>query len=1331
MQHQQQQSHQNNHGAGAHGGAAAGSGHAHHSHDNDEDEENRVVETDPSGRFERYSKSLGKGAYKEVFLAFDEEEGVEVAWNQLRVDHLRKQEAQRVLSEIKILQSLRNDNIINLYHAWASPAVGHDRSERVCFITELMMSGTLKSYLRKSKGPVRPRVLKSWCRQILLGLHYLHTREPPIIHRDIKCENIFINGNNGQAKIGDLGLAIAKSKDHASSVLGTPEFMAPEFYDEKYDEKVDIYAFGMVVIEIVTKEYPYSECTNQAQIYKKVSNGVKPQAIAKITDDETRSFIEHCIEFDPRLRPSATELLQHPYLRVTDAPSVSQESLSGRTSTTTPPEMSNSMTSNSGNTPIIGAPEMMTAEPGKFVVYPYNHVSQQQQQQQQPQQQHYQQQQAQAQQNHNPSVSISGSHTLFTEIGSDRDSVTSASSTFSPTPTSGLDPSQQLPATVTIEAIERQSDSIVVLRMVYTPVPGSGAPSREIRFPFNLPDDTVTDVVSEMVKESLVEARDEQLVRRRLEERVRGIFMLERGNNSQSAGANAEDRRGSVTQSSPVFNNATPVPFSGPHGNTMPRVRQPSEEPAIVPIQNPTKHASLPRSTQAPPNYQTLAPGPTVQRSHSNVSLSSMGSSTMGEPMQTLPPRDYVPAQPQHYQQQQQPMQVNGSPTLQPRAPAATVSTGQPGSPQQHHRTAAAAPGPGSPQQQHHRIASPPTSAGVAPSALALPRSYSPPTVGPSGAGAQPTKDEEIRRRLQEMSEKQVNSLGGVVRPMGPLPPGMAGVIVGSGVGEGHKGGMGRGEAVDENVLFLMRVDDEVPIVDVNDVMINICRQLDPRRRGDRYALYNCLLASRRFFALAAKRLWSFKVLNTNINDSQKVNFLLEHALGSQPQTTSENGDRSNMSRKHLRLSLYLSSIRKIKYGTFCRDVNNARLAPHFLLPWLTKLDWVDMTKAPAEWIQALLGWLSEPVRRPRHLSLSTSAGEEGRKLMALASHSLRSVELTANLKTDNDELAANMINKLTARGENGPVCALTFNDIRGSVVYEAITRCLVAHGASLRLLSINFREGFVTNFSYLMTERVVRSVTGLTHLRMGVGDQHTGELASALLMACKTTLVDVKLHIGMLVILDSLPMSELNVLKSLELQFDAGAVLTKDIRGGWLESLTSITSLTVFARYFVVDGLVALMEIVNAMTALRELAVCLPEANDRGITRKHLTKLGVPERVRLPLRLSRFRKVHLHWDLSLKCDTSLHIIDLDAILSKGMSFLEEIVVYVNVGQGEPGNHDEALFQELGKALVDEERTLALTYARVWVDANDWCFRFEWRGIDNYLSSKRNKKRFW
>ncbi|KAF9912904.1 Serine/threonine-protein kinase wnk4 [Linnemannia zychae] len=278
------------------------------------------LETDPSNRFQRLNEILGEGAYKHVYRAFDQEEGVEVAWNQLRIDHLTKKEAQKILSEIEILQSIRNEHIINFYASWSTKAP--NGGERIVFVTELMSSGTLKQYLKKTlKGALKPKVLKSWCRQILHGLVYLHTHNPPIIHRDLKCDNIFINGNNGQLKIGDLGLAVVRHRTHVSSVLGTPEFMAPELYDEKYDEKVDIYAFGMCVLEmasvlvVVTKEYPYSECTNQAQIYRKVTKGIKPQSLDHVKDQETYDFINRCLDHDDRTRPSAQELLDSDFLK--------------------------------------------------------------------------------------------------------------------------------------------------------------------------------------------------------------------------------------------------------------------------------------------------------------------------------------------------------------------------------------------------------------------------------------------------------------------------------------------------------------------------------------------------------------------------------------------------------------------------------------------------------------------------------------------------------------------------------------------------------------------------------------------------------------------------------------------------------------------------------------------------------------------------------------------------------------------------------------------------------------------------------------------------------
>ena len=78
-------------------------------------------------------------------------------------------------------------------------------------------------YLKRFKS-VKPKVFCSWCRQILKGLNFLHTRKPIIIHRDLKCDNIFITGPTGSVKIGDLGLATLKSASYAKSVIGNKKF---------------------------------------------------------------------------------------------------------------------------------------------------------------------------------------------------------------------------------------------------------------------------------------------------------------------------------------------------------------------------------------------------------------------------------------------------------------------------------------------------------------------------------------------------------------------------------------------------------------------------------------------------------------------------------------------------------------------------------------------------------------------------------------------------------------------------------------------------------------------------------------------------------------------------------------------------------------------------------------------------------------------------------------------------------------------------------------------------------------------------------------------------
>ncbi|KAL2322767.1 hypothetical protein Fmac_027146 [Flemingia macrophylla] len=282
--------------------------------DASEKDSEAFVEKDPTGRYGRYNELLGSGAVKRVYRAFDQEEGIEVAWNQVKLRNISDDPAMvdRLYSEVRLLRSLKNKSIISLYSVWRD-----EKHNTLNFITEVCTSGNLREY-RKKHRHVSMRALKKWSKQILEGLNYLHEHDPCIIHRDLNCSNVFVNGNTGQVKIGDLGLAAIVGKSHsAHSILGTPEFMAPELYDEHYTELVDIYSFGMCVLEMVTLEIPYSECDNVAKIYKKVTSGVRPQALNSIQDPEVKAFVERCLA-QPRVRPSAAELLKDPFLDITD-----------------------------------------------------------------------------------------------------------------------------------------------------------------------------------------------------------------------------------------------------------------------------------------------------------------------------------------------------------------------------------------------------------------------------------------------------------------------------------------------------------------------------------------------------------------------------------------------------------------------------------------------------------------------------------------------------------------------------------------------------------------------------------------------------------------------------------------------------------------------------------------------------------------------------------------------------------------------------------------------------------------------------------------------------
>lgn len=269
---------------------------------------NEIIEISPKKRYGRYLEELGSGSYKIVYKGIDyDDEMKEIAWNVINVEKLSKREKERVVSEINILLNLDHDNIIKIKAVWYN-----NKKQEVTFITDVITGGCLKDFISHfykniTENEKLVHVLK-WSKQILKALLYIH--EQDLIHRDLKCTNILINNEDLKIFVSDFGLSTFKSKNKAKSCVGTIEYMAPEMYEEDYDEKVDIYAFGMCLLEIITNEIPYIECESIHQIYKKTVNGVLPESLNKLNNKKIKKLIKKLIG-KKEDRPSAKDLYKN------------------------------------------------------------------------------------------------------------------------------------------------------------------------------------------------------------------------------------------------------------------------------------------------------------------------------------------------------------------------------------------------------------------------------------------------------------------------------------------------------------------------------------------------------------------------------------------------------------------------------------------------------------------------------------------------------------------------------------------------------------------------------------------------------------------------------------------------------------------------------------------------------------------------------------------------------------------------------------------------------------------------------------------------------------
>jgi len=262
---------------------------------------------------------LGKGGFAEVYMSLNLDTGELIAVKQVPVPQqgAESESLKRVSQlekEIHLLQDLEHPNIVRY--------LGFERNDQfINIFLEYVSGGSISSLLLKF-GCFNEKLIQIYCRQILLGLEYLHSKE--IAHRDIKGANILLD-HNAQVKLSDFGASkkledLVPSSNGTRSFAGTPYWMAPEVVQRGYDQedpsiyyKADVWSLGAVIIEMATGLPPWGDLPVFTALYKIGSTPYLPTFPTSLSFD-SHQFLGLCFQRDVSQRATVNELLKLPFV---------------------------------------------------------------------------------------------------------------------------------------------------------------------------------------------------------------------------------------------------------------------------------------------------------------------------------------------------------------------------------------------------------------------------------------------------------------------------------------------------------------------------------------------------------------------------------------------------------------------------------------------------------------------------------------------------------------------------------------------------------------------------------------------------------------------------------------------------------------------------------------------------------------------------------------------------------------------------------------------------------------------------------------------------------